>query len=116
VAGQDVGSARIAQLPGEIDVASCGAAGAELLAAVSVPGLVIADLTGTTCCDSAGMRMLLAAYDRARSSGASLRIAVTPGTSVARVMAILGLNRVLSVYSSVDDARAHTDVRRLFPR
>jgi len=41
---------------------------------------------------------------------------VAPGTSVARVMTILGLNRVLSVYDSVDDAQAHTDVRQLFPR
>jgi len=116
VADQDVGSARITQLPGEIDVASGGAAADELLAAVSVPGLVIADLTGTTCCDSAGMRMLVAAHNRARSSGASLRVAVAPGTSVARVMTILGLNRVLSVYDSVGDAQAHTDVRQLFPR
>jgi hypothetical protein len=52
VAGQDVGAARITQLPNEIDIASCGAAEAALLAAVSAPGLVIADMTGTACCDS----------------------------------------------------------------
>jgi len=52
VAGQDVGAARITQLPNEIDIASCGAAEAALLAAVSAPGLVIADMTGTACYDS----------------------------------------------------------------
>ena len=116
MAGQHVGSARITRLPDEIDIASCGAAEAELLAALSVPGLVIADLTGTACCDSAGMRMLLAVHRRARSNGATMRVAVTPCTSVARVMAILGLDRILSVYDSIEDARAHTDVRPLFPR
>ena len=113
MADEDVDSARITQLPGEIDLASCVAAEAELLAAVSAPGLVIADMTGTTCCDSAGMRILLTAHNRARSSGATLRVAVTPGTSVARVMAILGVNRILSVYDSVEDAQAARAARRL---
>jgi anti-anti-sigma factor len=113
VADQDVGSARITQLPDEIDIASYAAAQAALLAAVSAPGLVIADMTGTACCDSAGMRMLLAAHNRARSSGATLRVAVTPGTSVARVMAILGMNRILSVYDRIEDAQAACAPRRL---
>jgi anti-anti-sigma factor len=115
VAVEDVDSARITRLPGEIDVASRGAAEADLLAAVSAPGLVIADMTGTAICDSAGMRMLLAAHNRARSSGATLRFAVTPGTSVARVMAILGVNRILPVYDSVAEAQAARAARRLPP-
>jgi len=114
VAGED-GSVRIARLPDAIDIANCGAAGASLLAAVSVPGLVIADMTGTVCCDSAGMRMLLTVHDRACSSGATLRVAVTPGTSVARVMAILGVNRILAVYDSVQDAQAAGAARGLPP-
>lgn len=113
MAGENASSARITQLPSEIDVASCGAAEAALLAAVSAPGLVIADMTGTAICDTAGMRMLLAAHNRARSSGAALRVAVTPGTSVARVMTILGVNRILSVYDSVEEAQAARAVRRL---
>lgn len=111
MAVEDVDPARITRLPGEIDVASRGAAEAGLLAAVSAPGLVIADMTGTTSCDSAGMRMLVAAHNRARSSGATLRVAVTPGTSVARVMAILGVTRILSLYDSVEDAQARPALR-----
>ena len=110
---EDVDSARVTRLPGEIDVASRGSAEAGLLAAVSAPGLVIADMTGTVICDSAGMRMLVAAHNRARSSGATLRVAVTPGTSVARVMAILGVNRILSVYDSVEDAQTACAARPL---
>ena len=116
MAGEDFGSARIARLPDEIDIATCGAAEAELLAAVSTPGLVIADMTGTTCCDSAGMRMLVAVHERARSSGSTLRVAVRPGSSVARVMTILGLRRVLYVFDSVADARAAAGLRRVRSR
>jgi anti-anti-sigma factor len=113
VAEEDDDAVRIARLPDAIDIASRPSAEAALLTAVSVPGLVIVDMTGTTCCDSAGMRMLLAAHNRARSSGATLRVAVTPGTSVARVMAILGMNRILSVYDSIEDAQAACAPRRL---
>lgn len=113
VAGENADPARITRLPTEIDVASRGAAEVGLLAAVSAPGLVIADMTRTAICDSAGMRMLLAAHNRARSSGATLRVAVAPGTSVARVMAILGVNRILSLYNSVEDAQAACAAPRL---
>lgn len=115
MAAENVDSARITRLPSEVDVASGGAAEAGLLAAVSAPGLVIADMTDTAICDSAGMRMLLSAHNRARASGATLRVAVTPGSSVARVMAILGVNRILSVYDSVEDARAARAARLLPP-
>lgn len=115
MAAESSDSARVTRLPTEIDIDSCGAAEAGLLAAVSAPGLVIADMTGTAICDSAGMRMLLGVHHRARSSGATLRVAVTPGTSVARVMAILGLNRILAVYDSVEDARAARAARLLPP-
>jgi anti-sigma B factor antagonist len=116
VAGEDSGSARIARLPEEIDIATRDAAEAELLAAVSSPGLVIADMTGTTCCDSVGMRMLLTVHERARSSGSTLRVAVRPGSSVARVMTILRVRRVLSVFDSVADAQAASGLRQVRSR
>jgi anti-anti-sigma factor len=104
MAEEAVRSLLIAELPGEIDVTNCDAAAAGLLAAVSAPGVVIADMTGTEYCDSSGMRMLLTVHDRAHASGSALRIAVRPGTGVARMMGLLGLYRVLSVYESVEAA------------
>jgi hypothetical protein len=50
------------------------------------------------------MRMLVAASDRADASGSTLRIAVRPGGSVARVLAILGIDSVLPAHPSVHDA------------
>lgn len=103
-AGKTIRSLLITELPDEIDVMNCDAIAAGLLAAVTAPGLVIADMTGTAFCESAGMRMLLTAHDRARASRSVLRVAVKPGTGVARMMALLGMDRVLSCYPSVEGA------------
>jgi anti-sigma B factor antagonist len=95
----------VMKLPNEVDVANCATIEVCLLAVASAPGLVIADLTGTVFCDCAGIEMLVHVDDHARASGSTLRVAVTPGTSVARVMAVLGADRALSVCKSVADAR-----------
>lgn len=104
MAGGAIRSLLIVELPDEIDVTNCDAIAFGLLAAVAAPGLVIADMTGTAFCDSAAMRMLLAVHDRAQAEGSELRVAVRPGTSVARMMGLLGMNRVLSIYNGVDAA------------
>lgn len=104
MAGEAIRSLLIVELPDEIDLMNCDAIAVGLLAAVSAPGLVIADMTGTAFCDSAAMRMLLAVHDRARAEGSVLRVAVGPGTSVGRMMGLLGMNRVLSIYDSVEAA------------
>lgn len=100
MAREAVRSLLIAELPDEIDVTNCGAIEAGLLAAVSAPGLVVADMTGTAYCDSAGIHMLVAVHDRAHASGSVFRVAVRPGTSVARVMGLLGMHRILSIDES----------------
>lgn len=104
MAGEAIRSLLIVELPDEIDLMNCDAIAAGLLAAVTAPGLVVADMTGTAFCDSAAMRMLLAVHDRARAEGSVFRVAVSPGTSVARMIGLLGMNRVLSVYESAGAA------------
>lgn len=93
-------------LPAEIDAANSAAVGKSLLDAIDKPGVVIADMTGTTFCDSSGVRMLVSLWDRAEASGSTLRIVITPGGSLERILGILGLHRVLPIYTSVQDAMA----------
>lgn len=104
--GEGSGRSVLIKLPAEIDVTNARAALARLLPALDGPGLVIADMTGTTFCDSAGLRMLITVRDRARDGGSTLRIIIRPDGSVARAMTILGLDRMLPVYDSVADATA----------
>ena len=70
------------------------------------PGIttVIADLTGTTFCDSAGFRVLTRAHLDATARGVQLRFAVTPGGVVSRMLRLLDLDHLLSVYPSLDAA------------
>ncbi len=102
--GETEGSPVIVTLPAEIDITNAGRALASLVQALDNPGLVIADMTGTTFCDSAGLRMLITARDRAAHSGSTLRIVIRPDGSVARALAILGMDRMLPVYASVREA------------
>lgn len=96
----------IVVLPAEIHLANAGILGREL-AAVFVSGIrtIVADLTGTTFCDSAGTRMLARAYVQAIDSQAELRLAI-PGSAVRRALELSGLDRVLPIYPSLDDALA----------
>ena len=96
----------IVVLPTEIHLANAGILGREL-AAVFVSGIktIIADLTGTTFCDPAGTRMLARAYVQAIDNHAELRLAI-PGSAVRRALELSGLDHVLPVYPSLDDALA----------
>lgn len=104
--GKTSGPPIVVALPDEIDLSNHDAMAASLLSAVDNPGLVIADMTATTFCDSAGLRTLLIARDHAVASGATLRIAIKPKSAVARSMAVLGFDRILPVYPSMRDAAA----------
>lgn len=96
----------IVTLPAQIDIANAGAVGEELSAALG-PGVtvVVADLTHTTFCDSAGARSLVLARNQAAGKHAELLVVIRTAR-VLRIMQVLGLNRVLRIYPSVDAALA----------
>jgi anti-anti-sigma factor len=94
----------IMTLPQEIDLTNSAAAAAVVLGALDAPGLVIVDMSGTAFCDCAGMRMLIGFRERAEASRCTLRIVIAPKGSVARALAILGIDRMLPLYASLHDA------------
>jgi RNA polymerase sigma-70 factor (sigma-E family) len=93
-------------LPAEIDMANADRVG-EQLAAASARGMtvVIADMTATTFCGSAGIGMLLRACRRAAALGIELRLLVT-SPRVLTVMKIAGVDTVLPIYHSLEGALA----------
>ena len=66
-------------------------------------GVVVADMSGTRFCDSAGIHALVMAHKRAQASDAELRVVVRPG-EVRRVMEIVRLDTVLAIYPRLDIA------------
>ena len=97
---------KIVVFPPEVDVTSAALFGVELLAALR-PGVavVISDMTLTAFCDSSGIRHHVIANHRARKSLAQLRVVVTTD-AVRRVLHATGVDQVLDIYSSLQEALA----------
>ena len=99
-------TAPVVTFPAEIDMATADAIG-EQVAAVLAPGIhaVIADMTATTFCDSAGINMLIRVKRQATAHGTELRL-LLPCPNVLRVMRIQGVDAVLPIYHSLEEALA----------
>ena len=95
----------VVALPAEIDVTNSDAVYKQLIAALA-PGVpaVIADLTGTSFCDSSGVHAIVRAHEEAATRQIALRAAVAPEVSVRRVLQLIGAVHVLPVHSTVAEA------------
>jgi anti-sigma B factor antagonist len=100
-------SPAVVSLPAEIDVTNAGEVVALVTAALA-PGVtvVIADLTGTRFCDSAGLRNLLLAHREAARAGVQLRFVIPPDGAVGRVTELTGISRFVAVYPTLQLAAA----------
>lgn len=95
----------VVTLPAEIDFLNAAEVCDQICAAFQ-PGVavVVADLTATTFCDTAGIRHLLLADERARAGQVEPRFVVPAAGSVQRVLGLTGVDRVLAVYRTLDGA------------
>jgi anti-sigma B factor antagonist len=92
--------------PEEIDITNAAALRAALLeAAAHGRGAMVADMSGTQFCDSAGLHVLVRAHKGARAEGGELLL-VVPATTVLRILAIAGIDRMIPNFSSLEDALA----------
>jgi anti-sigma B factor antagonist len=96
-----IGQAAVLTLPAEIDITNADSVREDLLSVLNQGAvLLIADLSSTTFCDSAGVSALVRTYRRAAASESGMRLVVgTP--AVQRVLAITGVDRLLDIYPSV---------------
>jgi len=103
-----IGQVAVVTLPAEIDVTIADTVRDELLAVLGQGAvLLIADLSKTEFCDSAGVSSLVRTYRQASTSGSALRLVVgTP--SVQRVLSITGVDRLVDVFPSVAASLAGT--------
>ena len=94
--------------PEEIDITNAGALRAALLHAAAGPSAAfVVDMTWTRFCDSAGLHALLGAHKRARAEGRQVRLVIT-GAQVRRILALTALDRLIPVFTSLDQALAHS--------
>jgi anti-sigma B factor antagonist len=101
----------IVALPEEIDLLNANRIAEQLTLAVRRNPAVIIDMTATTFCDCAGARAIVHAHKRATGSGAELRLVVI-AEPVRRIFGLLGIDRLLDTYPSVEAARATCPMTR----
>ncbi|HTU75549.1 MAG TPA: STAS domain-containing protein [Trebonia sp.] len=101
---QRLGDAVVVRLPVEVDLTSADRLREALLAVLtSEAAALIVDMTATTFCDSAAIHAITRATRRAAADGAEIRLAAcTP--PVLRLLGLLGIDRVIAVYPTVNDA------------
>lgn len=101
---QWAGRQAVVALPEHIDVSNAGQIREELLSVINRgAAALIADMTATISCDHAGADAVLRAYQRAAISGSELRLVVT-APIVSRVLSLSGLDRLVSIYPSLEAA------------
>jgi anti-sigma B factor antagonist len=95
------GRGAVLALPVEIDVTNADAIGADLLSALDQGAvLLVADMSKTTFCDSAGVSALVRTFRQAVAGSSALRLVVgTP--AVHRVLSLTGVDRLVEVFPSV---------------
>jgi anti-anti-sigma regulatory factor len=102
-------------LPAAIDVTNAGQIGAELCSAfVAGVRAVVADMTTTTSCDRAGVRMLVAAHWKATTLNSELRLVVV-STAVWDALAVVKLGYLPPIYTTLRDAMAPEHSRDTSP-
>ena len=96
-----IGRVAVVTLPVEIDVTNADAVREDLLSVLNQGAvLLVADMSRTTFCDSAGVSALVRTFRRAVASSSGLRLVVcTP--AVHRVLSLTGVDRLVDVFPSV---------------
>ncbi len=96
-----IGQVAVVTLPAEIDVTNADTVREKLLSVLNQgAALLIADLSKTSFCDSAGVSALVRTFRRATTSAAAMRLVVGTPT-VQRVLSITGVDRLLDIFPSV---------------
>ena len=106
---QMAGGVPVVTAPAEIDITTSG----QLQAVLSDwrtrgHATVVVDMTGTQFCDSAGLMELVRAHRRAVPHGGGLRLVISPDTAILRVFTLIGLDRVIPRFASLEQALAQT--------
>jgi anti-anti-sigma factor len=104
---QWTGERAIVAFPAEVDVNNADVARNHLIAVIEQDGAtaVVADMTRTTFCDSAGITALATARRKAIAHGAAFSLACS-SPQILRILELTGLDQMLPLYPSVDEALA----------
>jgi anti-sigma B factor antagonist len=114
-----IGGVPVVEAPQEIDVANAEPF-REILVQAACRGHapVVVNMTGTRFCDSSGVKALASAQNRAVAEGGELLLVIPASAFVLRVLALTGLDRVIPIFTDMNEAleQAHAVVPRPLQR
>ncbi|MGZ4353527.1 MAG: STAS domain-containing protein [Gaiellaceae bacterium] len=99
-------SAYVVTVGGELDLYSSPRLAAELGALTADAAEVVLDLTAVTFMDSTALGAILASARLLRDAGGRLSL-VASGASTRKLLALVGVDRVLPVYETAERALEH---------
>jgi anti-anti-sigma factor len=92
----------VVYVQGELDMATAPVL-EEALVATGFSERVVIDLTGCTFLDSSAVRLLVASVRDSEAAGGTLEL-VAPEPGILKVLEISGVNTMLPVHATLDDA------------
>jgi anti-anti-sigma factor len=102
--------ATVVRIRGEVDLSNAERLHDELAPRVGETPWLVLDLSGCDYLDSAGLSVIATIHVRCRTRGARLRIVVpASAATVERLLAITGMDGILQVDRSIDEALALAD-------
>jgi anti-anti-sigma factor len=102
------GDAIVAEIVGEVDASNSPAIAGDLRDLVNNRSTrLVVDLSPTRYLDSAGINLLFSLGEELRSHQVQLRLVVDPASSVARMLALTGLDKANATFDSLTAALAH---------
>lgn len=95
----------VVHLAGEADITSHSLSGVLAAEAAKRPHLLLVEMGALRFIDSAAIRMIINAHQRVQQDGGTLAL-IHPDSAVARVLELTGVDQIIPVYGSVDEAIA----------
>jgi anti-sigma B factor antagonist len=94
----------VVRAPAELDITNAGRLRAALLSAAAYGhATIVADLSQTAFCDTAGLQVLVLGHRRAVAEGGELRLVVRAPTLL-RLFSLTGVDHVIPSYATLDEA------------
>ncbi len=105
VAAEWHGDVPVGVVAGEVDASNVAEVGVALRGLVTNrSSVLIVDLSSTTYLDSAGINLMFALGDELRARQLTLKLVIKHGSSIARMLAITGLDKTYPTFSTLDEA------------
>lgn len=105
----------VASAPAELDITNAGDLGEAMRSCLDAGHTtLVVDMSETTFCDSAGVEQLVQANQQAVAAGGEVRL-VIGAVPVMRLLAIVGVDRVVPIFTSLDEAVMETSTETSAP-